>query len=402
MSTATPAAIATLEAPPVASISTPTGQSTPEVAPNAPATGDSGSFGESLDAFFANELNDLTQTPQLDTPDTPPVVDKAGETPTDTPPVVDKADADPLDEVDADKSWTPQAARRFKEIKAEAKAAKARTAELEASLTQREARLKELEALAEDPRVKDMTSRAEEYEHATILRNLESSNAYKQLVGEPLARMVGEIDGLAEKYSVDSDSLIDVVVMEDEAAQEERLGEMLAAASDRDKFRLYKIIEDVKPVLEQRRVLQENAQEALREAEDLERQKTQASLADRAQTRLTAAKEVAKRIESKLPFLQSFEGVDLAKLTDEAAATDYSSLTPAAGAYNAMAGRLLPKMATEYLAARREIEALTEQLAEYDKAGAPLNGGAARAGGGSMADDNRGFVDAIEAAFGGR
>ena len=386
---------AVAEAPPATPVES--APATPEVASTPLDTGDNMGFGESLDAFFAKQEQELVQTPVVQTP--------AAETPKAETPKAEAAEApetpqDPLDEVDNDlKEWTPQAARRFKELKAENKAAKARTAELEAAMTQRESRLAELEALADDPKVKDMTSRAEEYEQAMILRNLESSSAYKQLVGEPLAKMVGEIDGLAEKYSVDSDALIDLVVMDDEAVQEERLGELLATASDRDKFRLYKIIEDVKPVLEQRRVLQENAQEALREAEALEQTQSQAELAERAQTRLKAAKEVAKRIEAKLPFLQAFEGVDLAKLTDEAAKTDYTKLDPALGAYHTMAGRLLPKMATEYLAARREIEALTERLADYDKSGSPLNGGSP-SGRAAPTADGLSFEAAVNAAFG--
>lgn len=387
---------ATAEAPPAAPVA-------PESAPSTPASTPAdagGSFGESLDAFFANEMNDLSYAPQLDTPETPPVVEKPGETPAETPPVVEKAEPDMLDEVDVDKSWTPQAARRFKEVKAEAKAAKAKAAELEASLQAREARLTELEALANDPKIKDVQERAAEYEQAMLLRNLESSNAYKQLVGAPLARMVGEIDGMAEKYSVDSDTLIDVVVMDDEAAQEERLSELLANASDRDKFKIYKIIEDVKPVLEQRRALQENAQEALREAEELERTHQTATLAETAQARKVAATEVAKRIETQLPFIKAFEGVDFAAMTEEAAKTDFTKVSPELGAYHIMARRLFPKIASEYLAARREIEALTDRLADYDKAGSPLNGGRSDGSGGSGSQDGRSFEQAMAAAFG--
>jgi hypothetical protein len=356
-----------------------------------------GGFGDSLDAFFNNVESSFETEPAPALP--VDALASEATTPAEATKEPTPSDTDPLSEFEDVKDWTPQAARRFKEVKAEAKQFKARAAELEQSLQQREARMAELEALANDPKIKDVASRAEEYEQAMILRNLESSSAYKQLVQAPLNQMVNELDGMAAKYSVDADALIDVVVMTDESAQEEHLSELLANASDRDKFRVYKIIEDVKPVLEQRRVLQENAQEALLEVEELERQRSTLDLADRARVRLTAATEVAKRIEATLPFIKSFKGVDLSQISEDAAKSDYTKLNPALGTYNTIAGRLLPKMATEYLMARKEIDALTERLAAYDKSGSPLNRGAGSGAGGG-ANDNRSFEDAVNAALG--
>jgi len=309
--------------------------------------------------------------------------------------------ADPLDGVDDIKEWTPQAARRFKELKAEAKATKARTAELESTLSQRDTRLQELEALANDPKVKELINRSAEYEQAMLLNDLENSRAYQTLVRSPLERITGELDGLAEKYSISGDELIDVVVMDDGEEQEERLSELLANASDRDKFKLYKLIEETKPVLEQRQVLHENAREALAEVRELETQQEKMNLVDRVQRRTAAAQVVAKRIEAKLPFLTTFDGVDLSALAKEAGQNDYSKLDPAIGTYNTMAGKLLPTLATQYLALQREISSLTDKLAEYDRIGSPLNSGHSESGGGSRAGGNRSFEDAIELAFRG-
>lgn len=350
-------------------------------------------FGSVLDAFF----NEAEAAPAL------PTVAASTETPATGDDLVtpgEKTPEDPLSELDDHKEWTPQAARRFKEIKASEKAAKAQLAELQTQLTQRESRLQELEALANDPKVQELTSKAAEYEQTLLLRDLENSSAYKSLVRAPLERITGEIDALAAKYSISGDDLIDVVVMEDEAAQDERLGELLANASDRDKRKIYKLIEETQPVLAQRASLHANAQEAMAELNELERQRDQMTLVERSQQRATAASEVAKRIEKSLPFLTSFEGVDLTALAKEAGETDYGKLDPAIGTYNTMAGKLLPKLANNYRALQRELASVVEQLAEYDRTGSPLaRGGSPDPVTGRRGGDNISFADAIEAAF---
>jgi hypothetical protein len=357
------------------------------------------SFGSSLDSFFAQTDAELAQIPDL----APPAAVKPDEA---TPKTADPAEktpetpvADPLEEVDNFKEWTPQAARRFKEIKAEAKQAKLLAQEQAEQLKQREARLAELEAIANDPKVKDLTSRAEEYEQAMLLRDLENSHAYKTLVREPLERITSEIDALAAKYSVSGDDLIDVVVMDDETMQEERLGELLASASDRDKFRLYKLIEETKPVLEQRATLQANAREAMQELQELDRQREQMTLVERAQQRSVAAQEVSKRIEKSLPFITTFDGVDLPSLAKQAGEVDYSKLDPTLGTYNTMAGHLLPKLANQYIALQRELASMADKLAEYDRMGAPLNSGFASGHSPSSAGEGKSFLEAIESQF---
>jgi hypothetical protein len=388
------------------STAAPTLEAPPAEAPVSPDLASAGDFGSGLDAFFAQADAELAQIPDLAPASTPesdkttvkpePKLADNAENPLDS---VEKAAADPLDEVDNLKDWTPQAARRFKELKAEAKAAKQLAQERQEQLTQREARLAELEALANDPKVKDLTSRAEEYENAMLLRDLENSSAYKSLVREPLERLTAEIDTLAAKYSISGDDLIDVVVMTDEEAQDERLGELLANASDRDKRRIYKIIEDTHPVLEQRAALQANAREAMRELQELDKQREQLTLVERAQQRSLAAKEVSKRIAKSLPFITAFEGVDLDGLAKQAGDTDFSKVDPTIGTYNTMAGHLLPKLANQYLALQRELAAVVDKLAEYDRTGAPLGSGHSSGFAPNRSGDEGGFLERVEAAF---
>lgn len=366
---------------------------TPAAAEPTP-TANEGGFIDSLDAYFNNP------TGPEPTPVAPEPTPAATPEPAVEPEPAATEPADDLDSIDAPKDWTPQAARRFKELKAELKTYRTKAEELESAVSQREARLKELEAVSENPEFKTLQDRVAEYEQQMLVTRLEQSNAYKTLVEQPLGAIVDEADTIAAKYDIDSGSLLDVLAETDEATQEEKLTELLALASDRDKFRVYKLIEEVKPILAQRQVLQENAQEALREAEELELARNQQQLVARVEQRKQAAAAVADKLQSKLAFLSGMEGVDMAALTQEAANVDPAALDNVTGAYQAMAAKLLPKMANQYMSLQREIDVLTERLAEYDKATPRAGGGtaAAQAAGG---DPSKSFLDAVSAAFGG-
>ena len=356
---------------------------------------DNGGFVESLDSFFASMDNPVEPTPEPVKESKPePVKKSATETPVESNPLSD------IESLEEPKDWTPQAAKRFKELKSELKTYRSRAEELEQTVSQKESRLQELQALADNPEYQQLQDRIAEYESQMLVSKLESSHAYKTLVEQPLANLVQEADGIAEKYSLDSNTLIEAIAEGDEAAQEEQLSELLANASDRDKFRVYKIIEEVRPILQQRRVLQEHAEAALREAEQLDSQRQQQSLVERVQQRQEAANAVADKLKNKLTFLSGMEGVDLTVLAKEAAELEPSTLDPVTGTYQAMAAKLLPKMAAQYMSLQKEIETLTERLAEYDRATPKAGGGSLATAGTPTAADGKSFLDAVTAAFG--
>jgi hypothetical protein len=351
---------------------------------------DNGGFVESLDSFFASMDNPVESTPE----------------PTQAPPqepTSASVEADPLadlDSIEEPKNWTPEAARRFKELKSELKTYRSRAEELEQTVTQKDSRLQELQALADDTSNQELQKRVSDYESQMLVNKLENSHAYKTLVDQPLANLVNEADGISQKYSLDPNALIDAISESDEATQEELLTELLVNVSDRDKFRVYKIIEEVHPILEQRNVLRQNAQAALREAEELDNQRQQQTLAQRVQQRQEAASVVADKLKSKLTFLSNVDGVDLAAIAKEAAELEPSTLDPVTGTYQAMAAKLLPKMAIQYMSLQKEIDTLTERLAEYDRAAPKAGGGSLNTSGTPTTADGKSFLDAVTAAFG--
>lgn len=364
------------------------------VAETSPAP-DNGGFVESLDSFFASMDNPTAPEPEsASTPEPESPQNQAPETPTEFNAFGD------IDAIEEPKNWTPEAARRFKELKSELKTYRSRAEELEQTVTQKDSRLQELQALTDNSEYQELQARVSEYESQMLVSKLEDSHAYRTLVDQPLNNLVQEADSISEKYSLDPSSLIDAISEVDEAAQEEMLTELLVNVSDRDKFRVYKIIEEVHPILEQRNILQQNAAAALREAEALDSQRQQQVLSQRVNQRREAASAVADKLKSKLVFLSGVEGVDLDVLAREAAELEPSTLDPVTGTYQAMAAKLLPKMAVQYMGLQKEIDVLTERLAEYDRAAPKAGGGALNTSGTPTTADGKSFLDAVTAAFG--
>jgi hypothetical protein len=163
---------------------------------------------------------------------------------------------------------------------------------------------------------------------------------------------------------------------------------------------VYKIIEEVAPILQQRQVLQEHAAEALREAEHLQSQQDQQQLINRTQQRQEAANAVADKLRSKVAFLSGVDGVDLNQLAKEAAQIDPATLDHVNSTYQAMAAKLLPKMVGQYMNLQKEIDVLTERLADYDRSAPKAGGGSLNNGSAPSALDGKSFVDAVAAAFG--
>ena len=245
-----------------------------------------------------------------------------------------------------------------------------------------------------------MQEKLAEYEQQQALTTLEQTPAYKQIVSEPLEALVEQADQIADKYEVDSDSLIDILALDDSEEQEEQLSELLPNASDRDKAKIYRIMEDIDPILKRREKLYENADAALVEAKNLEEQQQAATAAEQAQLRKNITRNVVERVQQKLPFLKGIEGLDMSAIQQKASETDPNVLHPVDHAYNAVSAQVFPTVVRQYLEMRKEVESLTDRLAEYEDAEPAMSGQtkapSARAG----VSDNASFEERVNAALG--
>ncbi len=369
------------------------------------------SFEASLEAAFANlnaaeesapEPEPVAEEPVAEEPE--PVAEESVEEVQDTE-IQDTEiqDTDPIESLTEDigEDWTPKAANRFKELKTELKTNRSELEQLRQQSKEYESKIQELTGLVENKDVEQLQSKLAEYEQQQALSNLEQTQAYQQAVTDPLAALVEQADQIADKYEVDPDALIDIISLDDADAQEEQLSELLPEASDRDKARIFRIMEEVDPIIQRREQLYENAEAALAEANNLEQQKAAAQAAEQAQFRQNVTRNVVERVQQKLPFLKGIEGLDMEAIQQKASETDPSVLHPVDHAYNAVSAQVFPTVVRQYLEMRKEVEALTDRLAEYEDAEPAMSGQtkASSVTGSGLTDDMT-FEQRVNAALG--
>jgi hypothetical protein len=358
-----------------------------------PDTGTGISFEDSLqNAFAALDIASSEPAESSAKPEVEPVVAEAKE----------EIPNEPIDDLSEDigNDWTPKAANRFKQIKAELKSSSAELQQLRQQQSEYESRIKELTGLAESNDVEQLQSKLAEYEKKQMFSDLENTTAYKQAITEPLGQLIQQSEQIAEKYEVTTEALLDVLALSDPKEQEERLSELLPNASDRDKAKIYRIMEDMNPIFERRAQLFEKSDEALAEAKMLEEQTRKAEAGERLKLRQNVTRNVVERVEAKLPFLKGIEGLDLSAIREKAASVDPTAVHPVDFAYNAVSAQILPSIVREYVSMRKEVELLTDRLAEYEGAEPKMSGSQPSSKRMSqMAGADASFEDRVNAAF---
>jgi hypothetical protein len=259
-------------------------------------------------------------------------------------------------------------------IKTELKTSSSELEQLRQKQVEYESRIKELTGLAESKDVEQLQTKLAEYEKKQLFSDLENTTAYKQAVTEPLAQLIQQSEQIAEKYNITVDSLLDVFSQTDPDIQQEQLSELLPNANDRDKAKIYNIMEAMGPIFDRRAMLFEQSDAALAEAKMLEEQERNAQAGERLKLRQNVTRNVVERVEAKLPFLKGIEGLDLSAVREKAASVDPSVVHPVDFAYNAVSAQILPAVVREYVTLRKEVEHLTDRLAEYEDAEPKMSG----------------------------
>ena len=359
-------------------------------------------FSSALDAAFANldaPQDEATPEPVGEVEEVEVETEETSEVESETEEELETFD--PTDELDVEigDDWTPKAASRFKQLKTELKAATSELEELRQASTEKDSKVQELSGEIDKDEVSALKERLEEFEREKMFTDLEETDAYKNAVTKPIDALIDSTREIAEKYEVSPDELVDILAMSDQQQQDERISELLVDASDRDKARIYRIIEDLSPILEKRISMLENADEALGEAKLAAEKKEESLAADRASERVNAARNVVARVQKKLPFLSGIEGLDMKAIQQKAAEVDPSVIHPVDYTYNSVSAQILPSVIREYVGMRKENELLTDRLAEYEGAEPTMSGSAPSTEG--SAAKKASFADAVDAAFAG-
>ena len=388
----------------------PVAEETPAVE-SLPDAGEDVSFESSLEAALANL--DAAPNEEAAPEETPEITQEVAEEPVAEELVAEELvaeepaesdePAEPIESLSEDigDDWTPKAASRFKQLKTELKSSKSELDMLRQQQQEYESKIKELTGLTENRDIDALQEKLTEYENQQMLDSLETTDAYRQAVTEPLAALMEQADQIADKYEIDPDTLVDVMALDDKDQQDEQLAELLPNASDRDKARLYRIMEDIDPIVDRRQAMFENADQALAEAKVLSEQREAQAAAEKAQLRANVTRNVVERVQQKLPFLSGIEGLDMAAVQQQAADADPSVIHPVDHAYNAVSAQLLPNIVKEYVAMRKENESLMDRLADYEGAEPTVSGAAVPQAAGSGARPDMSFEESIAAALGG-
>lgn len=292
---------------------------------------------------------------------------------------------------------TKAAGARFKELRVELKAEKKARIALEQKAAQAEARLKELEGT--NSVSEELKQKLEAYESELMLSRLESTEAYRTTVTEPLKEVAETADAIALKYEINADEILDALALTDQTAQDEAFEVLLAGVAERDKLKIYALAEKLPSIFEQRQMLHEKREQALAEIDARNAERAKQEAAQRAEERKKATEFVLKRVEAKLPFIKTIGGVDLKAIKEQIDDTDLESLDMANKSYNAFSGRALPKLAAAYKAALDEIEQLTNDLDTYRRSTPGVGARGASPAPSGTADPGVAFTDAVERAF---
>tara|TARA_Y100000996_G_scaffold120964_1_gene90629 strand:+ start:2026 stop:3237 length:1212 start_codon:yes stop_codon:yes gene_type:complete len=309
---------------------------------------------------------------------------------------------DPLDSLteDVGDDWTPKAASRFKQLKAELKTNRSEVEQLRQTVKEQESKMQEMSGLVENRDIDKLQETISSYEQDKVFSDLEGTAAYKEAVTNPLNHLLNQAVEIADKNGSDADSLIDAIALQDQEQQDLAISKVIPDATERDRAKIYRIIEDIGPILQRRDTLVQNAEEALKEATGLEEQRRNEQAAERAQLRKSVTKSVVEKVSEKLPFLSGVESVDMEAIQAKAADVDPSVVHPVDFAYNAVAAQLLPTIVREYMSSRKEAETLMDKLAAYESA-EPTMSGTPAADGSTRPHSDLSFADAIDAALGG-
>ena len=297
--------------------------------------------------------------------------------------------------------WTPKAANRFKELKSELKTSRSELDELRQLTKEQTSKLEEMSAMVENKDIEALQEKLASYEQDRAFNDLESTEAYQQAVSEPINEILDAASSVADHYDVNPDILIDILALENAEDQDTALEEYFPNMSTRDKAKIYRMIEDIDPILKQREEMFENIDVALNEAKALEEERQKADLAERVQLRQNVTKNVVNRVKEKLPFLSGLDDVNLSEIQEKAAELDPTVVHPVDFAYGAVAAELLPKIVRQYFSSQKEVEALMDKLSEYEEAEPTMSGAPATDGSNvSKANANLSFEEAIAAALG--
>lgn len=300
------------------------------------------------------------------------------------------------------KSMTATAGAKFKEIKAEAKLARARVAELEAKLAQFEAAPPQPDTVEVEKlqaAIAEKESKLSEYEKELAISRFEVTEEYKESVVAPMAAIIGVVEDLAKEYEISEKSLLNILEESDRKKQGQMIAEIASNFTERDRISLYNLGDDYSAVMDQRDTLRSKASEALAAREKAQQSEAARQSEENKKAWNASTKTVWEQFKAKVPLPDDAQ--ERAKIETEVvsqvAAVDFDKLSNDHKAFAAYSGAVLPQVVKLNKALSSEIAELKSALQKYQSA-TPGAGSGTETRPQEIASD-LGFLDALEKRF---
>lgn len=332
------------------------------------------------------------------------------EKPAKTEKVVEKSVKEPTEEADerpevaekevpqkeeTPKGLTEKAAVKWGELRAEAAKAKEYAKEVETL----KAEVEKLKTTAPDTTELDRLRQINaEYEQELSVARVEATQEYKSNVVEPMVNVVSYLNGLAERYELNSKEMLAAFAESDSAKQSDLIADLAANMNERDRLRLYAAADDYSEIIRRRDYYQSSSRDRMAQIE----QQRQAALAQQQnEQQQTAAQykeaytkatdKVFNDLKKSVPVLSDEE---VASDVQRLAKQDYSNADPELKSYLAHSGALLPHVLKALKAAKAELEEANKKIVGY-RNGSPKAGSGSSDMSRSLPEDV-GFLDALE------
>lgn len=292
----------------------------------------------------------------------------------------------PDTEEEVPEGLTKAAGSKWKELRQEAKLAKAKALELETKtktyetqVVEMQAKLRELETantqLAEVERLKEVVA---EYESELTVSRVEATPEYKNSVIAPMAKLMNIADRIAKEYDPEGtgrvkERLLGIIETTDLKAQRKAIGEIASEWTEGDRFDLYQLGNDYQVIAARRDEIKANAKNALEQITAREREESERSAAEIQQAHVRAAGEVWERLA---PHFADLPPEEVTKIRGQVTANPLDKENATGKAFAAYSAVLLPQVLKKYNAAVANTKALEAKVASLQKSKPGAGGGA--------------------------
>lgn len=293
---------------------------------------------------------------------------------------------DPLEEEEP-KNMTPEAGKRWKELKSSNKTLAMRNAELEAKAKEFETKLAELTTKTKDlegtaSQVADLErlrAQVAEYEGELAISRVEATPEYKRTVVEPMARLTNIADRLAKTYDPEGNAslkerILGIIETRDIGTQRKRIAELVGEWNEGDRLDLYTLSNDYQVIIDRKNQITQNAKDALAQIQERERGEAEQTKAAQTQEWTRAVTGVGEKLKSRFPNLPPEEHE---KIRGQITANSFDAEPPEGKAFAAFAAVYLPhalKEIAKFETQAKELDAKVKAL-QASKPGAGAGAG---------------------------